>query len=78
VCDNVLYVLYVCADTGSDKAPSYRFQITLVPKEQEEEGTTDFGRQAGQRNHWQLRCDTEEQLHIWLEAMRGVCPSCFR
>lgn len=51
----------------------FRFQITLVPRENEE---YDQG-QAQLRNHWLLRCDTEEELEIWLTCIREVCPSCF-
>ena len=48
------------------------FQIALVPRENEsfDEGTSF-------RNHWLLRCDTEEELHIWTQCLREVSPSCF-
>ena len=51
-----------------------RFQITLIPRENEDfdQGTQKF------RNHWLLRCDSEEELEIWLGALREVCPSCFK
>ena len=51
----------------------FRFQITLVPRENEK---YDQGL-AQLRNHWLLRCDTEEELEIWLTCIREVCPSCF-
>lgn len=50
------------------------FQITLVPRDNDE--TFDLG-QKQMRNHWVLRCDTEEELEIWLASIRDVCPSCF-
>lgn len=48
------------------------FQVSLVPRENEsfDEGTSF-------RNHWLLRCDTEEELHIWTQCLREVSPSCF-
>jgi hypothetical protein len=63
----------------STKPPPFRFQITLVPRENEEaEGGSGAGRPAQLRNQWLLRCDTEEELEIWLGSIREVCPSCFR
>jgi hypothetical protein len=64
----------------STKPPPFRFQITLVPRENEEaaEGMgTGAGRPAQLRNQWLLRCDTEEELEIWLGSIRDVCPECF-
>lgn len=29
------------------------------------------------RDHWVLRCDTEEELQQWVSVMRDLCPSCF-
>jgi hypothetical protein len=34
--------------------------------------------EARYRNHWVLRCDTEEELRIWVGAMFELCPSCFQ
>ena len=51
----------------------FRFQITLVPRENEEfEVNSQF------RNHWVLSCDTEEEMQIWVGIMQEVCPSCFK
>jgi hypothetical protein len=33
--------------------------------------------QRGIRDHWVLRCDTEEELQQWVSVMRELCPSCF-
>jgi hypothetical protein len=68
----------VRADRDSKKPLPFRFQITLVPRENEEaEGGSGAGRPAQLRNQWLLRCDTEEELEIWLGSIREVCPSCF-
>lgn len=29
------------------------------------------------RNHWVLRCDTEEELQQWVSVINAMCPSCF-
>ena len=55
------------------KEHEFRFQITLMPRENE---TFDASSQF--RNNWILRCDTEEELNIWLGIMKVTCPSCFR
>ena len=60
------------ANRESHKAPTYRFQITLIPRENAQDDL-----RAQFRNHWILRCDTEEELEIWLSAIHDVCPSCF-
>ena len=70
----------VRADHRAGKRPSVLlFQITLVPRENEEyERGEGQGQQQGQvRNRWLLRCDTEEELQIWLAIIQEVCPSCF-
>jgi len=59
--------------TISQKLPIMVFQITLIPRENEQDDV-----RAQFRNHWILRCDTEEELEIWLNIIRDVCPSCFR
>jgi hypothetical protein len=42
-------------------------------------GTNSLSRlEARYRNHWVLRCDTEEELRIWVSAMFELCPSCFQ
>ena len=72
--------LTVRADHRAGKRPSVLlFQITLVPRENEEyERGEGQGQQQGQvRNRWLLRCDTEEELQIWLAIIQEVCPSCF-
>jgi hypothetical protein len=64
--------------TGRDagKRPAFRFQITLVPRENED--GLEEGQQTQLRNVWMLRCDTEEELEIWMGVIREVCPSCIR
>jgi hypothetical protein len=57
----------------SRKALPFRFQLTLIPRENEE-----FDDRAQFRNHWLLRCDTEEELEIWIATIRDLSPSCFR
>mmetsp|Transcript_12862 Transcript_12862/g.28565 ORF Transcript_12862/g.28565 Transcript_12862/m.28565 type:complete len:421 (-) Transcript_12862:113-1375(-) len=44
-----------------------RFQLTLVPRENEEP-TLEF------RKHWILQCDTEEELEIWGSTIRQIAP----
>ena len=51
----------------------FRFQITLVPRENE-----TFDADSSFRNHWRLSCDTEEEMEIWVGVMKDICPSCFR
>jgi hypothetical protein len=50
------------------------FQITLDPRENE---VLHMDRSQF-RNHWLLRCDTEEELGIWVSLMQELCPSCFK
>lgn len=61
----------------SQKVPLYRFQLTLIPRENLDEAVLD-GRKARLRNHWLLRCDTEEELDIWVAAIKETCPSCMK
>lgn len=59
--------------TVNQKSMPLVFQITLIPRENEQDDV-----RAQFRNHWILRCDTEEELEIWLNIIKEVCPSCFR
>eukprot|EP00598_Pedospumella_elongata_P016830 CAMPEP_0185016506 /NCGR_PEP_ID=MMETSP1098-20130426/100407_1 /TAXON_ID=89044 /ORGANISM="Spumella elongata, Strain CCAP 955/1" /LENGTH=482 /DNA_ID=CAMNT_0027545711 /DNA_START=31 /DNA_END=1479 /DNA_ORIENTATION=+ len=34
-------------------------------------------RQQMYRDHWVLRCDTEEELQDWVNVITSLCPSCF-
>ncbi len=34
-------------------------------------------RQQMYRDHWVLRCDTEEELQDWVSVITSLCPSCF-
>eukprot|EP01033_Poteriospumella_lacustris_P001306 gene1306-956_t len=44
----------------------------------EETETSKFlGKQEYKRD-WVLRCDTAEELTVWVDVIRDVCPSCFR
>jgi hypothetical protein len=70
----------------------HRFQMTLVLRENAEpapvmeldkEGASNPMRAQSMRaeryrDHWVLRCDTEEELQLWVGAVRDVCPSCFK
>jgi hypothetical protein len=64
----------VKAGRDATKPLPFRFQITLVPRENDAD--YDLG-QKQLRNHWVLRCDTEEELEIWVGSIRDLCPSCF-
>ena len=48
------------------------FQITLVPRENASSETN-----PQLRNDWVLRCDTEDEMRIWLGIIKTLCPSCF-
>ena len=54
------------------KVKPYRFQLTLISREN---SSTD---ERHNRNHWLLRCDTEDELNLWVETMRVICPSAFQ
>jgi hypothetical protein len=69
-----------------------RFQMTLVPRDNgdRQSEVTVLGasvsnplhssqstRSQRYRDHWVLRCDTEEELQQWVGVMRELCPSCF-
>ena len=78
--NKTVHTTYTTSSTlRGDQPPPFRFQITLVPRENEEyERGEGQGQQQGQvRNRWLLRCDTEEELQIWLAIIQEVCPSCF-
>jgi len=34
-------------------------------------------RQQMYRDHWVLRCDTDEELQEWVSVVTSLCPSCF-
>ena len=34
-------------------------------------------RQQMYRDHWVLRCDTDEELQEWVSVVTALCPSCF-
>ncbi len=70
----------------SDIKP-YRFQMTLVLRKHVDDQiqVDDSGyttrivpsKQSRYRDHWVLRCDTEEELLLWVQAMKHLCPSSF-
>jgi len=67
------YIRVMNENMDDDKSlKSNVFQISLVPRENEsfDEGTSF-------RNHWLLRCDTEEELNIWTQCLKEVSPSSF-
>jgi len=39
--------------------------------------TLSAARQQMYRDHWVLRCDTEEELQQWVNVITALCPSCF-
>ncbi|RYH05095.1 hypothetical protein EON65_45685 [archaeon] len=53
---------------GGDKKPRSKFEITLTPRDNEGETI---------RYPWVFRCDTEEELSIWIEAMQTIAPVSF-
>eukprot|EP01039_Chlorochromonas_danica_P006747 gene6747-7457_t len=55
---------------GPDGRKVPKFQITLLPKDNEEGESI--------RYPWILRCDTEEELEVWVTAMNEVSPQSFR
>ena len=55
------------------KLVPYRFQITLVPRDNEHHDEREQ-----HRNDWVLRCDTEEELLVWVGVMREISPDSFR
>jgi len=65
----------------------YRFQMTLVLRKHvddqiqvDESGYTTRtvpSKQSRYRDHWVLRCDTEEELLQWVQVMKDLCPSSF-
>jgi hypothetical protein len=64
----------------------YRFQVTLILRDnvdsprgtQGGQGLSQSQRQSKYRDHWVLRCDTEQELQLWVSCMHEVCASCFR
>jgi hypothetical protein len=64
----------------------YRFQVTLILRDnvdspsgtQGGQGVSQSQRQSKYRDHWVLRCDTEQELQLWVSCMHEVCASCFR
>ena len=66
----------------------FRFQMTLILREHvdgiimmHENGTSTRlppgNRQSRYRDHWVLRCDTDEELQEWVSVVTALCPSCF-
>ncbi len=53
-------------DNSSNVDKENRFWFSLIPKEDD------------RYRNWQYRTDTEEELDMWLTAMRQVSPSSFR
>lgn len=69
----------------------FRFQMTLILREHVDvtQEVTAHGfpsgpispppsRQTRYRDHWVLRCDTEEELQTWVRFMEELCPSAFQ
>eukprot|EP01032_Pedospumella_encystans_P018117 gene18117-20634_t len=67
----------------------FRFQMTLILREHvdgvvqlNDSGvsarTLPSNKQSRYRDHWVLRCDTEEELQHWVHMMQDLCPSSFR
>lgn len=44
----------------------------------EETETSKFINKQEYKRDWVLRCDTAEELTVWVDVIRNVCPSCFR
>ena len=72
------------------KDKKFKFQITLIPKENTGDnntvatghGSDNMSEQEtdrkGKREPWVLRCDTEEELEMWTVVMRELSPDSFR
>ena len=57
----------------------FRFQMTLVLREHADSGAQpNDKKQSRYRDHWVLRCDTEEELQHWVHMMQDLCPTSFR
>eukprot|EP01032_Pedospumella_encystans_P016553 gene16553-18883_t len=66
----------------------YRFQMTLIRRENVDgvvqindsgvSARTAPPKQSRYRDHWVLRCDTEEELQQWVHMMQDLCPSSFQ
>jgi len=67
----------------------YRFQMTLILREHVDgvvqlndsgvsSRTLPASKQSRYRDHWVLRCDTEEELQLWVHMMQDLCPSSFQ
>ena len=67
----------------------YRFQMTLIRRENVDgvvqindsgvsSRTLPSNKQSRYRDHWVLRCDTEEELQRWVHMMQDLCPSSFQ
>eukprot|EP01031_Cornospumella_fuschlensis_P024991 gene24991-30190_t len=56
-------------DKLGNRKPRGKFEITLTPRDNEGETV---------RYPWVFRCDTEEELSIWVEALSTVSPSSFQ
>lgn len=84
--DSVFPKRLLAIPDDSDIKP-YRFQMTLVLRKHvddlvqvDESGYTTRivpSKQSRYRDHWVLRCDTEEELLQWVQAMQDLCPSSF-
>ncbi len=64
----------------------FRFQMTLILREHVDgvvqvndsgvsSRTLSANTQSRYRDHWVLRCDTEEELQHWVHMMQDLCPS---
>ena len=67
-------VLHI-SDRSSLPANSKKSSATTAPDG--EATTASSARQQMYRDHWVLRCDTEEELHRWVSVITALCPSCF-
>ena len=56
----------------------YRFQIALIPRDDDGSSGEVLSSKMRHREDWVLRCDTEDELHNWVQQMRVVSPSSFK
>lgn len=84
---SILSVRSISVPDDSEIKP-FRFQMTLVLRKHvdcvvqiNDKGvitrTTPTNKQSRYRDHWVLRCDTEEELQHWVHIMQDLCPSSF-
>eukprot|EP00601_Ochromonadales_sp_CCMP2298_P036055 CAMPEP_0173359732 /NCGR_PEP_ID=MMETSP1144-20121109/20204_1 /TAXON_ID=483371 /ORGANISM="non described non described, Strain CCMP2298" /LENGTH=432 /DNA_ID=CAMNT_0014309025 /DNA_START=95 /DNA_END=1389 /DNA_ORIENTATION=- len=68
------------ATSGKVELVPNRFQLDLVPREMEDSGGGNSGSSGSsgssgkKRDTWKLRCDTEEELEVWVYAIGEICP----